>query len=360
MPDAPSSVTTATPTDASGITVDPRTIVTSDPFNCESALDVQVGSLTPTALHFVRSSHPVPQIDVASWRLRVEGNSARQDVELTYQDLLAMPARSQVTWLECAGNGRAFFESVQDQPVDEGQLPWGPFAAGNAEWTGVSLADVLDLAGVIHSALEVHIEGLDEGKRGRPIPLDVARRPTTILAYAMNGVPLTGDHGYPLRAIVPGWIGMNSVKWVGKVVISSTPVKVPTNTTTYVLDGPDHPGTPALTTQPVKSVVALPWDTKLSAQPTAVRGFAWSGSGPVARVEVSLDGGTSWQDARLAEPAGPLAWTPWEFAWTPAPGRHTIRTRATDAAGNSQPDEVTWNRLGYLYNAVVAHPVEVA
>jgi sulfane dehydrogenase subunit SoxC len=338
---------------------DPRRIVTREPFNCESALDRQVGAITPTALHFVRSSHPVPEIDVAAWRLTVGGDAAARAVELTFDALMALPARSQVCWLECAGNGRAFFESVQDQPVDEAQLPWGPFAVGQAEWTGVSLSDVLDLAGVTDRAVEVHIEGLDEGKRGRPIPLDVARRPTTLLAYAMNGAPLSGDHGYPLRAIVPGWIGMNSVKWVGRIVVSSTPVKVSTNTTTYVLDGPDHPGTPAITTVPIKSLVALPWEARLPARPTTVRGFAWSPDAPIARVDVSVDGGATWRAARLGEPLGPLAWTPWEFPWSPAPGRHAIRARATDAAGNAQPDVAPWNRLGYLFNAVVAHPVVV-
>jgi sulfane dehydrogenase subunit SoxC len=339
---------------------DPRRIVSADPFNCESALEQVTGWITPTPLHFVRSSHPAPSIDAATWRLRVEGDSVRSSLELSLDDLLALPSRSQVCWMECAGNNRSFFESVQGRPVDAAQLPWNTAAVGNAEWTGVSLSEILNQAGVESTAVDVHIEGLDEGKRGRPIPLDVALKPTTILAYSMNGAPIPPDHGYPVRAIVPGWIGMNHVKWVGRIEVASYEVKVPTNTSTYVFEGPDFPDKPPLTIQPLKSVVALPWDAQLPARPQMIRGFAWTPHGRIAAVEYSVDGGSTWSQASLLEPNIPLAWVRWEFHWNPEPGQHTIMTRANDEQGNRQPDSATWNRLGYLYNAVVAHQVSVS
>ena len=134
------------------------------------------------------------------------------------------------------------------------------------------------------------------------MPMEIARRPQTMLAYAMNGDPLPPDNGYPVRAIVPGWIGTNSIKWVGQIVVSKQPLKVKWNTTSYALHGPDYPDDPALTFQPVKSVLALPWEAKLKAGPQTVRGFAWSPYGKVARVEYSFDGGSTWQDGRLLEP----------------------------------------------------------
>ncbi|MFN8525486.1 MAG: sulfite oxidase [Chloroflexota bacterium] len=340
-------------------TADPRRIVTQEPFNCESALEHIDGWITPTPLHFVRSSHVNPSIDHRGWRLRIEGESVERPVELSLDQIRAMPSRSQVVWLECAGNHRSFFEAVQGKPVDAAQLPWNIGAVGNAEWTGVSLIDVLELAGVRADAVDVLIESLDEGKRGRPIPIDVARRPSTILAYAMNGAPLSADHGAPVRAIVPGWIGMASVKWVGRIEISPRPIKLATNTTTYILEGPDYPEPVVLTEQPLKSVAALPIDAVLKAGPQTIRGFAWSPKGRIAAVEYSLDGGKSWSTATLRPPIEPLAWVRWEIRWDAAPGSYRLVTRAIDEAGNRQPDAVPWNRLGYLYNAVVEHPFTV-
>ncbi len=336
-----------------------RRVVSVDPPNYESQLDQVKGWITPNHLHFVRSQHKAPDIDPATWRLRVEGDAVERPYELTFDDLLRLPSRSQVCWLECAGNNRSLYESVMQREVEPAQLRWSSGAVSNAEWTGASLSHVLDRAGVASDAVDVLVEGLDDGKISRPMPIDVARRPTTILAYAMNGEPLPPDNGYPVRALVPGWIGTNSIKWVGRIVVSREPIKVKWNTTSYVMDGPDFPGTPALSTQPLKSTVALPYGADLSAGPQVIRGFAWSPHGRIARVECSVDGGASWTNARLVEPNQPLAWVRWELDWDATPGEHTITTRAVDELGNRQPDTVAWNRLGYLYNAVVAHPVVV-
>ena len=336
-----------------------RVVVSADPPNYESRLDQVAGWITPRDLHFVRSQNKAPEIDPDAYRLRIEGDAVKTPIEVSLADIKKLPSRSQVNWLECAGNSRVQYERVLGKAVDSAQLPWGQGAVSNTEWTGVSLSTVLDLAEISPDAIEVMPVGLDEQNVARPMPIDIARRPQTMLAYAMNGDPLPPDNGFPVRAIVPGWIGTNSIKWVGQLVVSTTPLKVKWNTASYAMHGPDYPDDPPLTFQPIKSVVALPWEATLQAGPQTVRGFAWSPYGKVARVEYSLDGGATWADARLLEPNQPLAWVRWEMNWEPTPGPYEIMTRATDETGNTQPDSVNWNSLGYLYCAVVSHPVTV-
>jgi len=337
-----------------------RVVVSADPPNYESRLDQVAGWITPRDLHFVRSQNKAPEIDPETYRLRIEGDAVAQPLDLSLADLKRLPSRSQVNWLECAGNSRVQFERVLGKPVDPAQLPWGQGAVSNAEWTGVSLSRVLDLVDISPDAVDVMPVGLDEQHVARPMPMEIARRPQTMLAWAMNGDPLPPDNGFPVRAIVPGWIGTNSIKWVGQIVISKQAIKVKWNTASYALHGPDYPDDPALTFQPIKSVVALPWEAKLKAGPQTVRGFAWSPYGTIAKVEYSLDGGKEWLTATLLEPNQPLAWVRWEMNWDPAPGSYEIMTRATDEMGNTQPDAVKWNSLGYLYCAVVSHPVTVS
>jgi DMSO/TMAO reductase YedYZ molybdopterin-dependent catalytic subunit len=336
-----------------------RKVVSVDPPNYESPLTEVKGWITPTELHFVRSQNKAPEIDPETYRLTIEGDAVRTPITLSLAEIKKLPSRSQINWLECAGNNRVQYEKVLGKPVDPAQLPWENGAVANSEWTGVSLSTVLDLAGVQSNALDVLLEGLDEQKVARPLPLDIAQRPETLLAYAMNGGDLPPDNGYPLRGIVPGWIGTNSIKWVGRIVVSSEPIKVKWNTTSYAMHGPDWPDDPALSWQPIKSTVALDWEAKLSAGQQVIRGFAWSPHGLIERVECSLDGGKAWRSARIVPPNQRLAWVRWEFDWDAAPGDYTITTRAIDDQGNRQPDAVKWNSLGYLYNAVVAHPVTV-
>lgn len=336
-----------------------RRVVSADPPNYESPLAEVKGWITPTDLLFVRSQNQAPKIDTEAYRLTVEGDAVKQPLSLSLAEIKQLASRSQINWLECAGNNRVQYEKVLGKAVDPAQLPWEIGAVANCEWTGVSLSNVLDLAGVQPNAVDVLLEGLDEQKVARPMPLDIARRPETLLAYAVNGADLPPDNGYPLRGIVPGWIGTNSIKWVGRIVVSSEPIKVKWNTTSYAMHGPDYPDDPALSWQPIKSVVALPLDAELKAGPQVVRGFAWSPHGLIEKVECSVDGGKSWRSARLLEPNQRHAWVRWELDWDPRPGSHTIATRAIDDQGNRQPDSVKWNSLGYLYNAVVAHPVTV-
>ena len=336
-----------------------RRVVSADPPNYESPLAEVKGWITPTDLLFVRSQSKAPAIDVDSYRLQIEGDAVRQPISLSLADIKQLPSRSQINWLECAGNNRIQYERTLGKPVDSGQLLWETGAIANCEWTGTSLSNVLNLAGVQPNARDVLLEGLDDLKVARPMTLDVALRPETMLAHAVNGGDLPPDNGYPLRGIVPGWIGTNSIKWVGRIVVSSEPIKVRWNTTSYVLEGPDYPDTPVLSWQPIKSVIALPLGATLKAGPQVIRGFAWSPHGLIDRVEWSVDDSGTWTKARLLEPNQRHAWVRWELDWDATPGNHTIKTRAVDDQGNQQPDSVPWNRLGYTYNAVVAHPLVV-
>ncbi|OLC31612.1 MAG: hypothetical protein AUH81_17565 [Candidatus Rokubacteria bacterium 13_1_40CM_4_69_5] len=263
--------------------------------------------------------------------------------------------------MECAGNGRGFFKEFMGRVASGTQ--WRLGAIGVAEWSGVPLAAVLDLARVKRDTprdvLNVLIEGLDSVKVNRPISLEKALEDGTLLAYAMNGQPLLPDHGFPARAIVPGWVGINNIKWVGRIEVRDHSIDVPTTTTTYVLEGPDYPTKAPLRLQTLKAAIALPWGATLAAGRQAVSGFAWSPVGRISRVDYSLDRGATWRPAPLREPNLPRAWARWDFEWDARPGEHVILTRATDDQGNTQPASIPWNRQGYGYNVPVPHPVKV-
>ncbi|MGH7561221.1 MAG: sulfite oxidase [Gemmatimonadales bacterium] len=333
------------------------------PTNLETRLENLPGLLTPNELFFVRNHASTPRLDAAAWRLRVDGDGVERPFDLSYDDLMRLPSRSVVAYLECAGNGRKFFAEIGGKAATGGQ--WATGAVGCAEWTGVPLALVLERAGVRRGAVDVLLHGLDEAKFSRPMPLARAREDDTLLAFAMNGAPLPPDHGFPVRALVPGWVGSNSVKWLGRIEVSMSRVWVKTNTASYVLVGEQWPADrykPALgapvTRLNVKSALALPRPGRLAAGVQRLRGFAHAPSG-IARVEWSPDGGTTWKAARL-DPAPGLAWNRFDFEWNAVPGEHRILTRATDRQGNRQPSSVPWNEQGYLFNAALPHSVTVA
>jgi sulfane dehydrogenase subunit SoxC len=180
----------------------------------------------------------------------------------------------------------------------------------------------------------------------------------------MNGQTLPPDHGFPLRVLTPGWIGIANVKWVGRIEVSEKPLFSSWNTDTYVMVGPDYkPNPPAkgpiLSSQSLKSAVELPWDGEVEAGRKLFRGRSWSPFGRVAKVEYSLDHGKSWQTATMRDPNIAAAWARWDFDWEAKPGKYIIRVRATDEKGNTQPDRVPFNEQGYLYNAIVDHPIGV-
>jgi hypothetical protein len=211
---------------------------------------------------------------------------------------------------------------------------------------------------------DVMPEGLDDLKVRRPIPVTKAMTEDTLLAYAMNGEPLPPDHGFPVRMLVPGWIGAANIKWVGRLEVSEEALFSPWNVETYIFIGSDYQPTPpakglVLSMQNLKSALELDMGAQLPAGRHLMTGRSWSPFGKITQVEYSLDRGVTWQQARLEEPRIAPAWVRWAFDWDARPGHYTIRVRAADEHGHVQPDRVPWNEQGYLYNAVVDHPVVV-
>ena len=237
------------------------------------------GYLVPNDRFFVRNHTRTPRLDVATWRLQVEGSGVERPLALRYDDLLAMPSRSVIRYIECAGNGRSFFQAASGQKAQGTQ--WKLGAIGVAEWTGVPLRAVLERAGLKPTAQDIMVEGFDDAHVRRPIPVTKALAEDTLLVYAMNGDTLPPDHGFPLRLLTPGWIGVANIKWLGRLEVSEQPLFSYWNTATYVLLGPHyHPNPPAngpiLSTQSLKSALELAADVPLRAGQQIIKGRAWS------------------------------------------------------------------------------------
>ena len=333
----------------------------------ESRLENMCGVITPTNQFFVRNNSASLDVGLDNWRLSIEGDAVSKPLALTYADIQALPSRTVVAYLDCAGNQRAMFDLVNGQETEGTQ--WGTGGVSNGEWVGTPLRDVLKLAGITDDAVSVLLVGLDtespeKGFRS-VIPVEKALHPDTLLAYALNGEALPKDHGFPLRALVPGWVGSSNVKWLGRIEVSSNAVWTRNNTTTYVLIGDEYPPEgeaqgKVTHCQVIKSALALPWPADLLAEPRRIHGYAHSPDGLIRSVEWSLDSGRTWQDATLHTPQVQYSWARFEFAWDPAPGSYTIMTCATDAAGNRQPDAIPFNEKGYLFNQPVPHPIQVS
>ena len=338
----------------------------SDGKSLEARLENMTGLITPASLFFVRNNSVSVDVDASDWRLSVEGDAVADPLELSYDAIRRLPSRTLISYLECAGNHRALFDLVQGRAAEGTQ--WGTGGVGNGEWIGVALRDVLELAGIRADAVSVLLVGMDtesaeEGFR-RVLPVEKAMYPDTLLAYALNGEPLPRDHGYPLRALIPGWVGASSIKWLSRIVVSSEQLWTRNNTTSYVLIGDAYPpegaavGQP-VTTQTVKSALAFPWRAEVEAGSQRLYGYAHSPDGSITRVEWSDDFGKTWNDASLWEPQVQYSWARFEFVWNARPGEHTIMTRATDASGATQPDTIPFNEKGYLFNQPVPHPILV-
>jgi DMSO/TMAO reductase YedYZ molybdopterin-dependent catalytic subunit len=331
-----------------------------------------VGNLVPADRFFVRNHTGTPRLSSDTWRLQLFGTGLRgaptagNPVEIGYRDLLALPSETITARIECAGNGRNFFTTQQNQTVSG--TPWQLGAVGVARWRGVRLATILRRAGLRPSAVDVLPQGLDPDYVTGGVNLGPVRRPLPVrkalddvlVAYEMNGAPLPPDHGFPVRLVVPDWVGIASIKWLGRIEVSATPLTSPWNTQFYRLFGPDYPADGELVgEQNTKSAFELPWHGTLSAgRVHRLHGRSWSGAGSIRRVEVSTDGGRSW---RRATPHGSgHGWQRWSVPWRPAaPGSYTLRARATDSTGATQPAVAPYNTQGYLFGAVVGHPVTV-
>jgi DMSO/TMAO reductase YedYZ molybdopterin-dependent catalytic subunit len=313
--------------------------------------------LTPTGLHYLLVHFDIPAIEPAAWRLRV-GGRVRQALELTLDDVRRLPERTIAVTLECAGNGRA---RLSPRPLSQ---PWLLEAVSTAEWTGTPLASVLGQAGLADDAVELVFSGADRGVQGgdeqdyaRSLTVAEATRPDVLLAYAMNGEPLEPQHGFPLRLIVPGWYGMTSVKWLTAVEAVAQPFEGYQQATAYHYQRDEEDAGEPVERIRVRALMVPPgipdFFTRariVDAGRHALSGRAWSGEGPVVRVEVAVDG--SWSDARLGPPLGQYAWRGWSFTWDAAAGEHELACRATDAAGNAQPLEQPWNYQGMGNNLV--------
>ncbi len=364
------AVITACTGNAPAPTQTPQSVIFKDPtpfIKRKNGLETRLENLqefiTPTQQFFVRNNSTSLNLNAASWRLTIQGDAVTNPMVLSYRDILTLPQTTVVAYLECAGNQRAMFDILNNQRAAGTQ--WERGAISNGEWTGVSLGRLLELAGVerAHSVLLI---GLDrdspEGGFGRVLPIEKAVDPTTLLAYRLNGSRLPTDHGFPLRAVVPGWIGSSWIKWVGNILVSRKPLWTRNNTTSYVLIGEDYPptgqarGVP-ITTQSIKSALALPWPATLSAEPHLLHGFAHSPH-EISSVQWSIDK-RGWREAKLQRTNSRHSWTRFEFRWSPKPGDYTITTRATDKAGNTQPPTMPFNEKGYLFNQPLPHPVQV-
>ena len=324
------------------------------------------GYEVPNSLFFVRNHTRTPHVDLNTWRLRIEGSGVDAPIELTYDDIVSMGAVSATKFIECAGNGRSFFGAQQGTPVPGS--PWKLGAIGVAEWTGVPLSAVLDRAGLRATAVDVMPEGVDPvvvqgglalGHVRRPLPIEKALEDDTLLVYAMNGEPLPEDHGFPVRLLVPGWVGIANIKWVGRIEVSEQPLFSPWNTTQYRLFGDAYPDQPVLTEQPVKSAFELAWNAQVLAGRYLLTGRSWSGHHRIERVDVSFDSGVTWQPAALEDRNPPRAWVRWSIVWDARPGSQVLMARATDKRGNVQPMTVPFNAQGYQFWAVVRHPVTI-
>ncbi|GGK66528.1 sulfite oxidase [Sphaerisporangium melleum] len=326
------------------------------------------GYHTPADRFFVRNHTVTPLIDARTWRLLIHGDGVRRPISLSYEELLALPATTADVAIECAGNGRAFFDTQQDQPAPG--IQWRLGAVGVARWRGVPLAALLDRAGLTPGAVDVmprgldpvYVEdGVDQGHVRRPLPLAKALE-DVLVAYEMNDRPLPADHGFPARLVVPGWSGIASIKWLGDVEVSTVPLSSPWNTRSYRMFGPGHPiGGAPLAAQVVKSAFELPWEATLRAgRQHILHGRSWSGTGRVVGVEISTDGGRTWTRAETRGPRLARAWAPWHLAWVPhRPGPHVLMARATDETGAVQPARARFNMLGYHFDGLVEHPVTV-
>jgi sulfane dehydrogenase subunit SoxC len=315
--------------------------------------------LTPVGLHYLLIHFDIPAVDQRTWRLSV-GGLVERPLTLSLEELKARPRRTQVVTLECAGNGRALLS-----PRAASQ-PWLHEAVGTAEWTGTPLAPILQEAGVAGGAEEVVFTGLDRGIQGdvehayeRSLPLADALRDEILLAYEINGKPLPPQHGFPLRLVVPGWYGMTHVKWLASIDVIDEPFTGWQQSVAYHLRASeDEVGSPVTRMLPRSLMVPpgipdfLSRTRFLGRGLCTVEGRAWSGHGRIDRVEVSVDGGASWEDAAVGERLSEFAWCGWTYVWDAQPGEHELVSRATDATGRIQPLAPEWNFDGFCNNAV--------
>ena len=332
------------------------------------------GLITPTALHYVVQHFDVPEpVRAEDWTLTVDGE-VKRPLRLTYEDLRRFPGRTVRTVMECSGSDADFFEYFKGEKPRPSRAKECMILSAS-EWTGTPLAAVLHEAGLSGRAVSARAEGWDKGvpptaQHGtepfyydKGLPLEKAIHPDTILAWAQNGQLLEHLHGAPVRLLAPGWSGNWSVKWIRRLeVMDRMPDCWYHYNFYYYGDSPDDPNKELITTVGVKSIVTHPGDDE-STLPRGlhvVRGYAWSGAGAIAQVETSVDGGQTWQTARVEEPRDRFMWVRWSYLWdVKVPGKYSIMSRATDEIGRVQSREPRYNYMRKNFSAIVANEVTV-
>lgn len=340
----------------------PLTVRVTRPFDAETPVREFTSWLTSNERFFVRSHFgppPAEAVQPDTWRLTVKG-LVKEGLSLTLKDLREFEPVTLTAVLQCSGNGRA-----HHRPKVPG-VQWERGAAGNAQWTGVRLRDVLQRAGVKPQGLHVQMQGADRPALPtvplftRSIPIAKALHPDTLLAYEMNGRPLPLLHGAPLRVITPGWMAESCMKWLTEITLRAdeTPgyymqqaYRIPE---TSIQPGSGLPGSVMVPVEqmPVKSLIAAPAEgDTLKTGPVTIQGVAWAGESPITKVEVSCDDGKTWEPARLLGEEQPYAWRQWQYLWNARQvGPTAILCRATDAQGAQQPEKSPWNPGGFLWN----------
>ena len=340
---------------------------TEEPFNSEPPLAALTrDAVTPVEWFYVRTHGSVPRLDERRFVLTVEGEVG-EPLRLTMDELRARFEKASVmAALQCAGNRRTEMASVAPIP---GEVQWGSQAIGNAVWSGARLHDVLAAARPRPEAKHVAFLGADEiekqGERlafGASIGIAKALARDTLLAYEMNGAPLDPHHGFPLRGIVPGFIGARSVKWLTAITLQAAESTNYYQAHSYKIfpsgvsaENADWGSVPAIEEVAINAVICSPEDgAQVDAGPLTVSGYAIGrGGAPVDRVEVSADGGATWAEADLLGRREPWRWSLWETRVDLGRGTHDVVVRSRDADGNEQPSSFDglWNFKGYGWNA---------
>jgi DMSO/TMAO reductase YedYZ molybdopterin-dependent catalytic subunit len=333
-----------------GISIDELRLATR---NHGMPLEALRYDLTPLGLHYLLIHFDIPDTDATGWTVEI-GGDVEHPGSIPFEEIVASPSVTVPVTMECAGNGRA---RLEPRPISQ---PWLDEAVGTAAWTGTPLRPFLERAAPLSSAIEVVFTGADHGTQGdvehdyqRSLPLGEAMRDDVLLVWAMNEQPLLPQHGSPLRLLVPGWYGMTSVKWLTGIELVSAPFDGFQQEAYRLRADEDDPGTAVTRIMP-RALMIPPGDPDFLTRerfadvgPIELRGRAWSGLGPIVRVEVSTDDGATWSAAALEPAPGPFAWAGWRLDWKATPGRHRLRVRATDATHATQPDEPPWNAGGF-------------
>lgn len=329
----------------------------SPPLALEMPISAATSWITPTECFYVFNHSGLFDVDGANWTVKVSGEVDRP-LQLTMRDLGRFDQRDIINTLECAGNGRAFFE-----PKVRAAIQWERGAVGNGVFRGPRLADVLSKAKIRSQAKHIIFRGTDARHDPgiafvRSIPIEKALGADTVLSTMMNGRPLSIVHGFPLRVIVPGWIGAASVKRLTEIRVSEHEAEGEYMQESYRMTAAPNSESPtgsrAITSLKIKSIISEPANgAYVPRQPVTIRGLAWAGEAQVAKVEVSTDSGLTWHMSHLHESRGKYAWRSWQYSWiTSARGKQEIRVRASDTLGQSQPEAPVWNPRGYMWNGI--------